>query len=114
MTSHKLSADSKTRMETMGSTGDGFQIAEVDLKLRGPGKSGYAAKWCSELANCRPVKDRDIFSLSETSCFKKILEVDTAMQRPEHAAMRAIYIELTKKRIFGITSVNFLGTSLNL
>jgi hypothetical protein len=29
------------------------------------------------------------------------------MQRPEHAAMRAVYIELTKKRIFGITSVNF-------
>jgi hypothetical protein len=57
---------------------------------------GYAAKWCSELANCRPGKGPDIFSLSETSCFKKILEVDTAMQRPEHAAMRAVYIELTK------------------
>jgi ATP-dependent DNA helicase RecG len=36
MTSHKLSADSKTRME-MVSTNDGFEIAEVDLKLRGPG-----------------------------------------------------------------------------
>ena len=37
MTSHKLSSDSKTRMETMVSTNDGFEIAEVDLKLRGPG-----------------------------------------------------------------------------
>jgi ATP-dependent DNA helicase RecG len=36
MTSHKLSSDSKTRMETMVRTNDGFEIAEVDLKLRGP------------------------------------------------------------------------------
>ncbi|HEX8268314.1 MAG TPA: ATP-dependent DNA helicase RecG, partial [Flavobacterium sp.] len=37
MTSHKLSADSKIRMDTMVKTNDGFEIAEVDLKLRGPG-----------------------------------------------------------------------------
>ena len=34
MTSHKLSSDSKTRLETMVQTNDGFEIAEVDLKLR--------------------------------------------------------------------------------
>jgi ATP-dependent DNA helicase RecG len=32
MTSHKLSSDSKTRMQTMVNTNDGFEIAEVDLK----------------------------------------------------------------------------------
>jgi ATP-dependent DNA helicase RecG len=37
MTSYKLSADSRKRVETMTSTNDGFEIAEVDLKLRGPG-----------------------------------------------------------------------------
>lgn len=37
MTGHKLSNDSKTRLETMVKTNDGFKIAEVDLKLRGPG-----------------------------------------------------------------------------
>ena len=37
MTSFKLSSDSKTRLETMTRTNDGFEIAEVDLKLRGPG-----------------------------------------------------------------------------
>jgi ATP-dependent DNA helicase RecG len=35
MTSHQLSADTKTRIETMVRTNDGFEIAEVDLKLRG-------------------------------------------------------------------------------
>ncbi|MCL5270526.1 MAG: UDP-N-acetylglucosamine 1-carboxyvinyltransferase, partial [bacterium] len=37
MTDHKLSAESKTRIETMVRTNNGFEIAEVDLKLRGPG-----------------------------------------------------------------------------
>ena len=37
MSSHKLSTEAKTRLETMTSTTDGFKIAEVDLKLRGPG-----------------------------------------------------------------------------
>ncbi|MBG7631190.1 MAG: ATP-dependent DNA helicase RecG, partial [Bacteroidetes bacterium] len=37
MTSFKLSADAKIRLETMVSSSDGFHIAEVDLKLRGPG-----------------------------------------------------------------------------
>ena len=37
MSSHKLSKDGKTRIETMVRTSDGFDISEVDLKLRGPG-----------------------------------------------------------------------------
>jgi ATP-dependent DNA helicase RecG len=37
MTGYKLGADSRLRMETMVRTNDGFEISEVDLKLRGPG-----------------------------------------------------------------------------
>lgn len=37
MTSYKLSNESRKRIETMTSTNDGFEIAEADLKLRGPG-----------------------------------------------------------------------------
>lgn len=37
MSSYKLSNDSRKRIETMTSTNDGFEIAEADLKLRGPG-----------------------------------------------------------------------------
>ncbi|CAE7033226.1 recG, partial [Symbiodinium sp. CCMP2456] len=37
MSSHKLSNDAKTRLKTMVRTQDGFEIAEVDMKLRGPG-----------------------------------------------------------------------------
>ena len=37
MSSYKLSNEAKIRIETMCRTNDGFEIAEVDLKLRGPG-----------------------------------------------------------------------------
>ena len=37
MSGNKLSNDAKTRLKTMVDTNDGFEIAEVDLKLRGPG-----------------------------------------------------------------------------
>ncbi|GAA4803591.1 ATP-dependent DNA helicase RecG [Olivibacter ginsenosidimutans] len=37
MSSHKLSNDGKLRLQTMVKTNDGFEIAETDLQLRGPG-----------------------------------------------------------------------------
>ncbi len=37
MTSFKLSKEARVRIKTMTETNDGFKIAEVDLKLRGPG-----------------------------------------------------------------------------
>ncbi|MBO9698574.1 MAG: ATP-dependent DNA helicase RecG [Sporocytophaga sp.] len=37
MSNYKLSRDSKVRLETMVKTNNGFEIADVDLKLRGPG-----------------------------------------------------------------------------
>lgn len=37
MTKHKIAAETRKRLELMTSTTDGFQIAEADLKMRGPG-----------------------------------------------------------------------------
>ena len=37
MTSHKLSKESKSRIELMCRTENGFEIAEEDMKMRGPG-----------------------------------------------------------------------------
>jgi tRNA-binding EMAP/Myf-like protein len=37
MTGSKLSQDAQTRIQTMVRTQDGFELAEVDLSLRGPG-----------------------------------------------------------------------------
>ena len=37
MTSNKLTNDAKVRLKAMVDSSDGFNIAEIDLKLRGPG-----------------------------------------------------------------------------
>ncbi|SEB05111.1 ATP-dependent DNA helicase RecG [Flavobacterium gillisiae] len=98
MTSHKLSSDSKTRMETMVSTNDGFEIAEVDLKLRGPGNlMGTQQSGVLNLQIADIVRDRDILALAREKAIK-ILSDDAPLQKPEHATLRAVYIELTKKK----------------
>ena len=98
MTSHKLSSDSKTRMETMVSTNDGFEIAEVDLKLRGPGDlMGTQQSGVLNLQIADIVKDRDILMLARNFAIK-LLRDDASMQKPEHATMRSVFIEMTKKK----------------
>ena len=98
MTSHKLSSDSKTRMETMVSTNDGFEIAEVDLKLRGPGDlMGTQQSGVLNLQIADIVKDRDILMLARNYALK-LLRNDASMQKPEHATMRTVFIEMTKKK----------------
>lgn len=98
MTSHKLSSDSKTRMETMVQTNDGFEIAEVDLKLRGPGDlMGTQQSGVLNLQIADIVKDRDILMLARNYALK-ILREDAPLQKPEHQTLRAVFIELTKKK----------------
>ncbi|MNF38738.1 ATP-dependent DNA helicase RecG [compost metagenome] len=98
MTSHKLSSDSRTRMETMVGTNDGFEIAEVDLKLRGPGDlMGTQQSGVLNLQIADIVRDRDILMLARNYALK-ILKDDAPMQKPEHTTLRAVFIELTKKK----------------
>jgi ATP-dependent DNA helicase RecG len=98
MTSYKLSADSKTRMETMVGTNDGFEIAEVDLKLRGPGDlMGTQQSGVLNLQIADIVRDRDILILARNYALQ-ILKDDAPLQKPENAVLRATYIELTKKK----------------
>jgi ATP-dependent DNA helicase RecG len=98
MTSHKLSSDSKTRMETMVRTNDGFEIAEVDLKLRGPGDlMGTQQSGVLNLQIADIVRDRDILQLARQHAVK-LLKDDAPMEKPQHAALRAAFIELSKKK----------------
>jgi ATP-dependent DNA helicase RecG len=98
MTSYKLSQDSKVRMETMTRTNDGFEIAEVDLKLRGPGDiMGKQQSGILNLKIADLVKDRDILELARHHALK-ILKSDAPLEQPEHAALRKVFIEISKKQ----------------
>jgi len=98
MTSHKLGNDSKTRMETMVGTNDGFEIAEVDLKLRGPGDiMGKQQSGVLNLQIADLVRDKDILLLARHHAMK-LLKDDAPMEKPEHQNLRRVFIELSKKK----------------
>jgi ATP-dependent DNA helicase RecG len=98
MTGFKLGNDSKTRIETMCHTNDGFEIAEVDLKLRGPGDiMGKQQSGVLNLQIADLVKDRDILMLAREHAMK-LLKEDASMTKPEHQKMRQIFIEMSAKK----------------
>lgn len=98
MTDYKLSEDSKTRMETMVRTNDGFEIAEVDLKLRGPGDiMGKQQSGILNLQIADLVKDRDILQVARHIAVK-LLKEDPSMNLPEHAKLKAVFMEISKKK----------------
>ena len=98
MTGHKLSNESKIRLETMCKTNDGFEIAEVDLKLRGPGDiMGTQQSGVLNLQIADLVKDKDILQLARHYAIK-LLKNDPSMTKPEHQKLREVFIELGKKK----------------
>ena len=96
MTSHKLSNDSKVRLETMCRTNDGFEIAEVDLRLRGPGDiMGTQQSGVLNLKIADLLKDKDILQ-SARYYAKKILDLDPSLSSQENKAILNTYKQLGK------------------
>ncbi|WP_430468488.1 ATP-dependent DNA helicase RecG [Winogradskyella ouciana] len=98
MTSHKLSQDSKTRLETMVRSSDGFEIAEVDLKLRGPGDiMGTQQSGVLNLRIADIVKDKDILEQARYYA-KTVLKLDPSFALPEHKVILNTYRQMSKYR----------------
>ena len=96
MTSHKLSAEAKTRLETMVSTNDGFEIAEVDLRLRGPGDiMGTQQSGILNLKIADIVKDNNILKTARYHAIQ-ILKNDPSLEKPENLVIRHAYAQLVK------------------
>lgn len=65
LTDYKISADTKKRIETMVRTNNGFEIAEVDLQLRGPGDiSGTRQSGAIDLMIADLSKDGEILKVA--------------------------------------------------
>ena len=88
LTSFKLSSEAKLRMETMVRTNNGFEIADTDLKLRGPGdlmgtqQSGLLDLMIADLG-----KDGEIL-LRAREAAVEILENDAELTKPEHQPIK--------------------------
>jgi len=96
MTSFKLSNEAKIRLDTMVTTSDGFKIAEVDLKLRGPGNlMGTQQSGVLNLRIADIVKDAHLLKLARTVAIN-LLEEDSTLTKPEHRFINSAYQEISK------------------
>jgi ATP-dependent DNA helicase RecG len=87
MSSYKLTTEGKKRLETMVRTTDGFDIAEVDLHLRGPGDiQGTQQSGLVGLKLANLVKDEKLLKLAREFAFRT-LEDDPGLEKPENAPM---------------------------
>ena len=80
----ELSANARRRLQTMCATNDGFEIARVDMELRGPGdlegtrQSGLLDLKLSDLIKDEPL----LLQARETAAH--IMQADPDLQKPEH------------------------------
>ena len=97
MTSNKLTDDARQRISTMVRTTDGFEIAEADLKLRGPGdlegtqQSGIPF----ELKIAHLGKDSQILQYARETVIQ-LLEEDPLLDQPKNAVLVVQLKKLSK------------------
>ena len=100
VTSHKLSEDTRKRIEIMTRTNDGFEISEADLQLRGPGdmegtqQSGIAF----DLRIANIAKDGQILQLARDIA-GEVLDADPDLARPENAVLPRRLEKLFRRKI---------------
>jgi len=100
VTNHKLSKETAMRIDIMCDTNDGFQIAEADLKLRGPGdlegtqQSGMAF----DLKIADIARDGQIVQLARDEA-QRIIEDDPLCQKNEYQMLWSRLAELRKTNI---------------
>jgi ATP-dependent DNA helicase RecG len=85
-----------TRIRTMLDTTDGFKIAEVDLKLRGPGDFfGTKQSGMPELHIANVLEDGPIISIARREAFG-LVESDPQLRSPENQSIRKYFSEKLK------------------
>jgi ATP-dependent DNA helicase RecG len=99
MTDFKLSQDSKVRIETMVKTNNGFEIAETDLKLRGPGDlMGTQQSGVLDLLIADLSKDTKLLENAREQA-KQILGDDPELIKPENSVIKTQIESMRKSSV---------------
>lgn len=95
ITSHKITTEGRKRISTMVETNDGFEIAEVDLKLRGPGDidSTMQSGVPFNLKISNLAKDNSILLQARDSAFE-ILNDDLTLDKEKNQTLKKKLKEL--------------------
>jgi ATP-dependent DNA helicase RecG len=98
MSGNKLSNDARTRIKTMCATNDGFEIAEVDLNLRGPGDiMGTQQSGLMDFKLASLTADSDLMKLSRAES-QYLLKLDPKLENPDNKRISIRYSQLEKER----------------
>ena len=105
MKGKKISTDAKLRLETMVKTSDGFEIAEVDLKIRGPGDvSGTQQSGVIRLKIADLVKDQEILQIARNYA-KILIQNDPNLNHDDNKNIKSELNKITyNKKIWNLIS----------
>jgi ATP-dependent DNA helicase RecG len=100
MTGYKLSNETRKRMEIMTQTNDGFEIAEADMKLRGPGdlEGTQQSGLPFELKIANLGKDTRILQMARNVA-QDILRKDPLLESQENSILRRQLKKLAQQKI---------------
>ena len=88
MTGSKLSREAQTRMETMTKSNDGFEIAEVDLRLRGPGNiMGTQQSGILQFKIADLIQDQALLKAARDQALR-ILKEDASLKNADHQCIK--------------------------
>jgi ATP-dependent DNA helicase RecG len=91
MSKDKLSPDGRIRLNTMVKTNNGFEIAETDLKLRGPGNiEGTQQSGLLDLKVADLTADQDLL-MQARKCVEDIFVVDPQLVAPENQILNLAF-----------------------
>jgi ATP-dependent DNA helicase RecG len=100
MTGYKLSNETRKRMEIMTQTNDGFEIAEADMKLRGPGdlEGTQQSGLPFELKIANLGKDTRILQMARNVA-QDILREDPLLESQENSILRRQLKKLAQQKM---------------
>ncbi|MDB5126400.1 ATP-dependent DNA helicase RecG [Mucilaginibacter sp.] len=91
MSSEKLSRDGRIRLNTMVKTNNGFEIAEIDMQLRGPGNiEGTQQSGVLDLKVADLTTDQEILQQAR-NCVIEIFEKDPQLAAPENQILNLAF-----------------------
>ena len=91
--------DGRQRLKVMEKTNDGFQIAEEDLNLRGPGEFyGTRQHGLPDLRIANILRDTNLLSEARKAA-QVIVENDPKLSQPRHVPLRAKILQFFKGHI---------------
>ncbi len=98
MTGPRLGQDSKTRIDTMVRTNNGFEISETDLQLRGPGDlMGTQQSGALDLLIANLGTDSEILQHARNEA-QRIINDDPELEKPQNLAIR-VQIDSMRKSV---------------